>query len=409
MRHCFEQPVFSHNERVSGSTMNRIIKRGLWFLSLAVLGSISIGTRPVNAESKYEVFKEASATPGTNIVFIGDSRTVHMYRDCGAAEASRSSWSAKSAMGYSWMVSTGVPKAEAMMKPGDNIVICMGVNSINLSEQSMYPAFVNKKAAEWEKKGIGTYFVSVNPIEDDKKAARNSDKRNSQVIAFNNMMKSKLSDQVVYVDTYSTIVQDFTTLDGTHYPAEINEKIYRLIRDFVMKDSQKRPVTIRFHRNQTAADKASIKQTLYTGSNYPAAVVTWTRKGYKLTGWSTQRDANTAGISLNGAITNSWLKKQKGMVHLYAVWEKVPLSVVITFRRNTNKWDKAYRSQTFHEGKHEKITDKGWKRKGYILTGWSSSPTAAKKGYVLQSTFSDYWIRKNADRFTLYAVWKKKS
>lgn len=380
----------------------------LWFLLLIVAFSIIIGSCPVKAESRYEVFKEASAVPGTNIVFIGDSRTVHMYRDCGAEEASRSSWAAKSGMGYSWMVSTGVPKAEAMMKPGDSIVICMGVNSINLSEQSSYPAFVNRKAAEWEKKGIETYFVSVNPIEDDKKAARNSDKRNSQVIAFNNMMESRLSDQVVYVDTYSTIVQDFTTLDGTHYPAEINEKIYRLIRDFVIKDSQKRPVAVQFHRNQSASDRTSVKQTLYTGSNYPAAVVTWTRKGYKLTGWATQRDADIAEVALNGTLTSSWLKKQHGTVHLYGVWKKVPLSVVITFRRNKNKWDKAYRSQTFHEGKHEKITDKGWTRKGYVLIGWSSSPTAAKKGYVLHSTFSDYWIRKNADRYTLYAVWKKR-
>ena len=384
--------------------------RGKLLLVLLLFAMLCIWFLPseIYADSRCEVFQEAYAADKTKLVFIGDSRTVHMHRDIGDAEASRSSWSAMSGKGYYWMISTGVPAAERMMKKGDSVVLCMGVNSVTAGERTKYPAFVNKKAGEWAKKGISTYFVSVNPVEDEKKIRQNSPKRNAQVIAFNNMMKAELSEQVTYIDTYSSLIGDFTTTDGTHYPPEINARVYRLIVSFVKDDRDKKPVCVVFHRNQTAADRRTVRKTFYTGRSYPAGSVSWHRKGYELTGWASSSGAAVPEIAINEMVSSPWLESQPAQVHLYAVWKKVPLSCSITFMRNTSPGDRVYSTQTFQEGKNQRITDKGWTREGYVLAGWSSVPNTVRLGYSLYSTFTDYWIRKNSDGYTLYAVWRKK-
>ena len=54
-------------------------------------------------------------------------------------------WSARNSMGYSWMVSTGVPQVEDLIDKDTDVIILMGVN--DLGNLYNYADYINEKAA----------------------------------------------------------------------------------------------------------------------------------------------------------------------------------------------------------------------------------------------------------------------
>ena len=153
-------------------------------------------------------------------VFIGDSRTVGMQIYVDGREDEY--WSAKNSMGYSWMVSSGVPSVEDLIGRRTDVVILMGVN--DLGNMTSYVSYMNEKAAEWKKRGARTFFVSVTPVIDSK----SPNAKNSRIESFNEYAQENLKD-VTYIDAYNRIRYSFGSPDGIHFDGETYREIYRII------------------------------------------------------------------------------------------------------------------------------------------------------------------------------------
>ncbi|MBQ9063816.1 MAG: hypothetical protein IJ123_00030 [Blautia sp.] len=153
------------------------------------------------------------------MVFIGDSRTVDMMNAVG----DDSIWCCKVSMGYNWMVTEGVPAVDGYIDSNTAVIILLGVNDPH--NISNYIGYTNEKAAEWAARGATTYFVSVGPVTADPYVT------NAEIEAFNAALQANLSG-VYYIDIYSYLMANgFSTIDGTHYPADVSIAIYNYIID----------------------------------------------------------------------------------------------------------------------------------------------------------------------------------
>ena len=159
-------------------------------------------------------------------VFIGDSRTVGMEMYCGGNPDDY--WSAKNSMGYSWMVSTGIPNVEYLIDENTDVVILMGVN--DLGNVYQYIDYINQKAAEWKKLGARTFFVSVTPVDD----GRSPNAKNSRIESFNAYAQENLQD-VYYIDAYSRIRYTFGSPDGIHFDGNTYRDIYQIIKFYLYR------------------------------------------------------------------------------------------------------------------------------------------------------------------------------
>lgn len=161
----------------------------------------------------------SSNTNISNLIFVGDSRTVGMQSAVGGNDT----WSGKVSAGLDWMKSTGVPNIEGNIGNGTGVVILMGVN--DLYRPSSYLSYINKKANSWASSGAHTYFVSVNPTDGS------YSNLNSDIDSFNQQMKSKLNSNITYIDTNSYLKSTgFSTTDGLHYTSDTYNKIYNYIK-----------------------------------------------------------------------------------------------------------------------------------------------------------------------------------
>ena len=154
----------------------------------------------------------------SNLVFVGDSRTVGMQ----SAVGSNDTWSGKVSAGLDWMKSSGVSNVEGKIGNGSAVIILMGVNDLYRSDG--YISYINEKASTWASKGAYTYFVSVNPTEGS------YNHLNSDIYSFNQKLKGGLSN-VTYIDTNSYLKYNgFSTTDGLHYTSDTYNKIYNYIK-----------------------------------------------------------------------------------------------------------------------------------------------------------------------------------
>jgi hypothetical protein len=168
----------------------------------------------------------------TKRFFIGDSRTVNMFWAVnpgalledgalpeGKATIGMDTWSCQSAMGYSWMVSTGIPNIESKLDRNSALIILMGVNG---ADATNYVKYLNEKLPEWEKKGIYVYFVSVNPTNGQYNYL------NKEIVEFNNQIQTVKG--LRYIDTHSYLMKEgFYSGDGLHYSEGTSQKIYNYI------------------------------------------------------------------------------------------------------------------------------------------------------------------------------------
>lgn len=163
----------------------------------------------------------SSSTATTNVIFIGDSRTVGMQQSVTAN--SNDVWSCKSSMGLDWMKNTGLPNVDSQITNGSKVVILMGVN--DLYHVDSYISYINGLVPAMNSRGAKMYFVSVNPT------SKSADYLNEDINSFNQKMKSGLSSYVKYIDTNTYLTNNgFTSSDGVHYSTTTYKQIYTLIK-----------------------------------------------------------------------------------------------------------------------------------------------------------------------------------
>lgn len=174
----------------------------------------------------------------SQIVYIGDSRTVQMYaylnNDWNGANYSSGGvhkvgsdiYVAQGSMGLSWLKSTGIPAAKKYFDKGTAVVILMGVN--DLGNADGYISYINSNATSWTSKGSQVYFVSVNPCNGG------YSNLNSKIKSFNSKVKNGLSNNVKWIDTHSYLVSNgYKTTDGLHYNSDTSKKIHDYIKNKV--------------------------------------------------------------------------------------------------------------------------------------------------------------------------------
>lgn len=161
-------------------------------------------------------------------LFIGDSRTVGMCQsvsigsnaDCTIAEVGK---------GYQWLSSSdilGKIKSKLTEHPNSYVAINMGVNDVG--NVNSYAKLYNDLANTYPKAKI--VAISVNPVNDSKAKSYGYYVTDSQVVNFNNSLKSQLNNSIYYCDVYSKIINNFDTTDGLHYTNDTYKKIYDEIR-----------------------------------------------------------------------------------------------------------------------------------------------------------------------------------
>lgn len=197
----------------------------LLFMAALVLGSFAL---PDKAEAK--------------TFFIGDSRLCWLYNTlysgyqdelCKVQRNGEEIWMSRVSMGYVWMESVAVPFIDLMLEPGDDVVCCLGVNDPFNAE--LYADALNMHAAEWKRKDVNVFFVSVNPIDTEKAIQHGFMYHfNGDTVNFNNTVLMGLNPELVtYIDTRAEIADDWNTIDGLHYDEDTSLEIYDYVNKVV--------------------------------------------------------------------------------------------------------------------------------------------------------------------------------
>ena len=80
-------------------------------------------------------------------------------------------------------------------------------------------------------------------------------------------------------------------------------------------------IEVTFYRNLNSSDTTTAKQTFtygVTGQSFSNK--NWSKTGYTLKGWSTNRNATTAEYSTLSSVADSWINENSPSITLYAVW-----------------------------------------------------------------------------------------
>lgn len=196
-----------------------------------------------------------TTTQGINkIVLVGDSRTYNLAITVGGLQGNDANEIigsmgldyviCKGGQGYDYMVNH-LSDIESHLSQGTAVVIAMGVNGCEPSGSedtdtfaerysNKYATWLNGKAAEWKSKGVSVYYVSVNPVNDDKLSQYGYTLKNEYIMAFNTSVKSKLSG-VGYIDTYSQVSDKILSGEGTEDGLHYDGATYGVIKDYIWK------------------------------------------------------------------------------------------------------------------------------------------------------------------------------
>lgn len=77
--------------------------------------------------------------------------------------------------------------------------------------------------------------MSVNPIDEELATSNGFNITNDEIMAFNTKLSSAFPDN--YIDVYSQILDNFTTVDGVHFDNETNLKIHNIILNYIKSNS----------------------------------------------------------------------------------------------------------------------------------------------------------------------------
>ena len=146
----------------------------------------------------------------------------------------------------------------------------------------------------------------------------------------------------------------------------------------------------------------------------------WDYPGYKLLGWSWEKNAKEETYSAYAHVIGRWITTNMPTANLYAVWSAK--KVTVTYMKNSSPGDTSSASQTFTAGVKNQNFGKtdgkcnyancysdgfgNWRKEGYKLLGWSLKEDSSSSSWSSYSGVVDSWIGATSPKVTLYAVWK---
>lgn len=218
---------------------------------------------------KYQLITNAkisSVNKNRKLIIVGDSRTHNMSKWVKASIPTR--FVAKSHMGFNWFMDEGIGKVNAAKKPGDAIVVWLGVNDYfsNSLGGDTWNVYANKlnSLANYEWADCKVYVAAVGYVDRAKHIAFYGKDIRSNVTQlpcgnrihgieeFNKKLKASLSPKINWINTYNvigipnndtTVTPDYIWYtrengkkDGLHYGIGKTQEIYNY---FVKKSGVK--------------------------------------------------------------------------------------------------------------------------------------------------------------------------
>ncbi len=216
-------------------------------------------------------------------IFIGDVRTKGMQTAVG--KKSSDIWVTSDDVGYDWMSKTGVPSIEKKIKKATAVIVLLGIKDYTVNNSDKYAKYMNEHAVKWVKKGAKVYYVSINPVTDEKIATA----KNDTIKMFNKNIKSKLSKNVKYIDSNSNIefkIED----DGIKYDTNTYKTLYDYILSKVYNTKTSSTSTKRIKvtkvalsgTNKVAVGKSIQLKATITPTNATNQSVTWKSSDKKI-------------------------------------------------------------------------------------------------------------------------------
>jgi len=154
------------------------------------------------------------------IYIAGDSRTVAMEAVVNDGDVN---FIAECGAGYDHLRDLAVPYICSNASKDDIVVLQYGVNDTYHAVEYV------REANKLSDNGYCVYFVSVNPVIDEKSRYV----KNEDIDKFNEYVKTHLSENVRWIETNAAIRSSFKSTDGIHYTDETTEEIYRIIQKTV--------------------------------------------------------------------------------------------------------------------------------------------------------------------------------
>lgn len=169
----------------------------------------------INMNSSISRIKNNLEIDNNKLIIVGDSRTYNMSKWVNPTV--HTEFVAKNGEGYLWFVKEAVTKVNNMIKPGDSIIIWLGVNdytSNDLGNDSWkaYSEKINSLVAnEWAECKV--YVASVGYIDRNKyksffgkdAKANVNDKNVKGIQEFNINLKAELSSNITWLETNRVI------------------------------------------------------------------------------------------------------------------------------------------------------------------------------------------------------------
>ena len=199
-----------------------IVVASLPFMFTDASASIKDNTVEVTNHKKIEIkVKEKSKNTYETLFIMGDSRSVGMsYID----DSTSHQYTAKVSEGYKYFNNN----YEAVLEKAtskDAIIINFGVN--DLSNVDKYIELFNKIAKNTKAK---IYFLTVNPVDEEKETKNGYSIKNKDVDTFNEKMIEGLDSKITVIDSNSILKEEgFDTTDGIHFTKDTYKKILSII------------------------------------------------------------------------------------------------------------------------------------------------------------------------------------
>lgn len=165
------------------------------------------------------------------IIFVGDSRTVHMDE---RVDDERIDFVAASGQGLFWFKNTGTSRLINELLASKKyttplpkaIIFNFGVN--DLKNKNQYISYLKELAPKLINQNCTLYYMSVNPVDN---TIINNIRPDKDITSFNDAIQQKLTNYT-YINSHDYLLKTgFKTSDGLHY----NSLTYRKIFDYAIE------------------------------------------------------------------------------------------------------------------------------------------------------------------------------
>ncbi len=163
---------------------------------------------------------EGASFEEEDMIFVGDSRFVGMRSVVGGS----ASWFCEISQGLYWLQNVCAPKLKKVNLKGKAVIFNLGVNDVN--NYNAYITYLNKLGKVLRKKGASVFFMTVNPVDENKEAQYGYSVTNSMIRTFDLYLAAGLKNFGL-INTYDILLTGaFDTVDGIHYTSSTYSTIY---------------------------------------------------------------------------------------------------------------------------------------------------------------------------------------